>query len=178
VHTRAPRSDARCSRTSCVHDAERVAAARAAREARAQVRRLDVPPSWGSAGSERSLEGDLDLPGPRRTVCHSSSDPRATSVPVSESSRARDGRWSSTLPRCQIQRLRPAGRAWCIFGCTAHRGRTGHATTQCHRSIGYDHRPDHKCGTDLVVFDNTASGAAIDNAWELRERVSVDPASG
>jgi uncharacterized protein YecE (DUF72 family) len=28
------------------------------------------------------------------------------------------------------------------------------------------------------VFDNTASGAAIDNAWELRERLSVDPASG
>ena len=28
------------------------------------------------------------------------------------------------------------------------------------------------------VFDNTASGAAIENAWELRERVSVDPASG
>jgi uncharacterized protein YecE (DUF72 family) len=28
------------------------------------------------------------------------------------------------------------------------------------------------------VFDNTASGAAIENAWELRQRVSVDPASG
>ncbi len=28
------------------------------------------------------------------------------------------------------------------------------------------------------VFDNTASGAAIENAWELRERVSVDPAAG
>ena len=28
------------------------------------------------------------------------------------------------------------------------------------------------------VFDNTASGAAIENAWELRERASVDPASG
>jgi len=28
------------------------------------------------------------------------------------------------------------------------------------------------------VFDNTASRAAIESAWELRERVSVDPASG
>jgi uncharacterized protein YecE (DUF72 family) len=28
------------------------------------------------------------------------------------------------------------------------------------------------------VFDNTASGAAIENAWELREHVSVDRASG
>ena len=26
------------------------------------------------------------------------------------------------------------------------------------------------------VFDNTASGAAIENAWELRQRVIVDPA--
>jgi hypothetical protein len=25
------------------------------------------------------------------------------------------------------------------------------------------------------VFDNTASGAAIENAWELRERLIVDP---
>ena len=28
------------------------------------------------------------------------------------------------------------------------------------------------------VFDNTASGAAIENAWELRERLSVDPQVG
>jgi len=28
------------------------------------------------------------------------------------------------------------------------------------------------------IFDNTASGAAIENAWELRERVSVNQASG
>ena len=28
------------------------------------------------------------------------------------------------------------------------------------------------------VFDNTASGAAIENAWELRERVIVDPQPG
>ena len=28
------------------------------------------------------------------------------------------------------------------------------------------------------VFDNTASRAAIENAWELRERLSVDPALG
>ena len=28
------------------------------------------------------------------------------------------------------------------------------------------------------VFDNTASGAAIENAWELRERLIVDPAPG
>jgi uncharacterized protein YecE (DUF72 family) len=28
------------------------------------------------------------------------------------------------------------------------------------------------------VFDNTASGAAIENAWELRERMGVDPAYG
>jgi hypothetical protein len=28
------------------------------------------------------------------------------------------------------------------------------------------------------VFDNTASGAAIENAWELRERLIVDPALG
>lgn len=28
------------------------------------------------------------------------------------------------------------------------------------------------------VFDNTASGAAIENAWELRQRVLVDPALG
>ena len=26
------------------------------------------------------------------------------------------------------------------------------------------------------VFDNTASGAAIENAWDLRERLIVDPA--
>jgi uncharacterized protein YecE (DUF72 family) len=28
------------------------------------------------------------------------------------------------------------------------------------------------------VFDNTASGAAIENAWELCERVTVDPTPG
>ena len=28
------------------------------------------------------------------------------------------------------------------------------------------------------VFDNTASGAAIENAWELRERLTVDPLRG
>ena len=28
------------------------------------------------------------------------------------------------------------------------------------------------------VFDNTASGAAIENAWELRERVIVHPEPG
>ena len=28
------------------------------------------------------------------------------------------------------------------------------------------------------VFDNTASGAAIENAWELRERLIVDPEPG
>jgi uncharacterized protein YecE (DUF72 family) len=28
------------------------------------------------------------------------------------------------------------------------------------------------------VFDNTASGAAIENAWELRERLTVDPPPG
>ena len=28
------------------------------------------------------------------------------------------------------------------------------------------------------VFDNTASGAAIENAWELRERVIVHPELG
>jgi uncharacterized protein YecE (DUF72 family) len=28
------------------------------------------------------------------------------------------------------------------------------------------------------VFDNTASGAAIDNAWELRARVIADVAPG
>ena len=28
------------------------------------------------------------------------------------------------------------------------------------------------------VFDNTASGAAIENAWELRERLIVDPLRG
>ena len=28
------------------------------------------------------------------------------------------------------------------------------------------------------VFDNTASGAAIENAWDLRERLIVDPEPG
>ena len=35
-----------------------------------------------------------------------------------------------TLPQCRSRHFRPARRAWRISGCTAHRGRTGHATTR------------------------------------------------
>ena len=38
--------------------------------------------------------------------------------------------WRRTLRRCRTRLVQPAGRTSRIFGCTAHRGRTGHAMTR------------------------------------------------
>jgi uncharacterized protein YecE (DUF72 family) len=41
------------------------------------------------------------------------------------------------------------------------------------------HRLEIPIATDVwCVFDNTASGAAIENAWELRERLTDEPSRG
>ena len=48
-----------------------------------------------------------------------------------------------------------------------------HAITRVAASIGMSTAEQVWC-----VFDNTASGAAIENAWELRQRLLVDPTLG
>ena len=84
-----------------------------------------------------------------------------------------------TPHRCRTRRVRPAGRASRIFGCTARRGRTGRAMTRTlSRHLAATIGRLSTAEQVWCVFDNTASGAAIENAWELRERVSVDSLLG
>ena len=58
-----------------------------------------------------------------------------------------------------------------IFGCTAHHGSTGRDTTSIYiATLAATVRSIPTAEEVWCVFDNTASGAAIENAWELRER--------
>ena len=73
--------------------------------------------------------------------------------------------------RCRQQPFPRAGRASPIFGCTAHHGSPGHDTTRTtSRRLRLTVRSIATAAEVWCVFDNTASGAAIENAWELRER--------
>ena len=74
--------------------------------------------------------------------------------------------------RCRKQPFPRVGRASHIFGCTDHRGSTGHDMTRTiSRRLRRRVRDIATAEEVWCVFDNTASGAAIENAWELRERL-------
>ena len=75
--------------------------------------------------------------------------------------------------------LPPVGRASRISGYMGHLGRIGHVTmstrsTRLAANIGSMSTAEQV----WCVFDNTASGAAIENAWELRQRLIGEPARG
>ena len=81
--------------------------------------------------------------------------------------------WRPIRRRCRMQACRRAGPASPIFGCTAHRASTGRDTTRTYiATLAATVRSIATAGEVWCVFDNTASGAAIENAWELRERVT------
>jgi hypothetical protein len=61
-----------------------------------------------------------------------------------------------------------------ISACTDRRASTDHDPRPLSRTVRRISTADEV----WCVFDHTASGAAIENTWELREQLIVDPPLG